>query len=304
MNSNPLISLITVNYNQPEVTCDFLNSMRRVTYPNTEIIVVDNGSKVPVDEVEKAFPEIMLIRSKENLGFAGGNNLGIKAAKGKYLLFINNDTEVEPDFLEPMVELLEKDSTIGIVSPKIKYFYHRELIQYAGFSDLNPFTMRMHADGFMEKDDGQHDRAKETFFAHGCAMMIPRRVIDKAGMMPELYFLYYEEHDWSTRIKRAGYKIYYQPQSTVWHKESISTGKDSTLKTYYINRNRILFWRRNINGPKALLSLAYLSLIAIPKNFFTFLLTRQWAHLKAFSSAVSWHLKSMNRRYQIGQPGG
>ena len=303
MNDNPLVTLITVNYNQPEVTCDFLKSMRKVTYPNTEIIVVDNGSKIPIGNLEQEFPEIVLIKSQENLGFAGGNNLGIKAARGKYLLFINNDTEVEPDFLEPMVHTLEQNKELGIVSPKIKYFYHPELIQYAGFSDLNPFTLRMHADGYMEKDEGQHDRAKETFFAHGCAMMIPRRVIDAVGMMPEVYFLYYEEHDWSTRIKNGGYKIYYQPKSTVWHKESISTGKDSTLKTYYINRNRLLFWRRNITGPKAVLSLAYLSLIAIPKIFASFIIARKWDHLKAFSSAVSWHLKSLSRSYQVSSPG-
>jgi GT2 family glycosyltransferase len=227
--------------------------------------------------------------SDENLGFAGGNNLGYKHASGEYILLLNNDTEVEPDFMLPMIALLQSNPKIGAVSPKIRYFYQPDTIQYAGFSPINMFTLRMHAWGFKEKDEGQHDQIKQTDFAHGCAMMVPRRVIDQVGVMCDEYFLYYEEHDWSMRIRKAGYIIMYQPQSLVLHKESISVQKDSPLKTYYINRNRIFFMRRNFKGMKKLIPSLYLLLISIPKNFLAYLFSGKKEHLAAYRKAIAWH---------------
>ncbi|TAJ13940.1 glycosyltransferase family 2 protein [Marinilabiliaceae bacterium JC017] len=290
----PLVSIVTVNYNQSQVTCEFLASMRNVSYPALEVIVVDNGSLGDQPEIiVERFPEVILIQSEENLGFAGGNNLGIQRARGKYILFINNDTEVEKDFLQPMVRLLENDLSIGMVSPKIRYSYHPDTIQYAGFSKMNPYTLRMKAVGYKQKEAGQYEEVGETHFAHGCAMMVPVRVIEKVGVMPEMYFLYYEEHDWSTQIKKAGYRIFFQPQSVVFHKESISTGKNSPLKTYYLNRNRILYFRRHIRGGQAVMSFLYLSLIAVPKNFIGYLLSFQRAHLRAYMRAVFWHFRKL-----------
>jgi GT2 family glycosyltransferase len=139
--SLPLVSVISINYNQARVTCDMVASLRRITYPNLEIIVVDNASPSDnPDIIKEEFPEVNLIKSAQNLGFAGGNNLGIAQAKGEYLLFLNNDTEVEPDFLEPLVELFENNPKAGIASPKIKYFDGEHLIQYAGSRGINPWT--------------------------------------------------------------------------------------------------------------------------------------------------------------------
>ncbi|MCB0805022.1 MAG: glycosyltransferase family 2 protein [Bacteroidales bacterium] len=301
MADKPLISVITINYNQVQVTCELLNSLRKVTWPNLEIIVVDNGSHEPADQISKDYPEVNLIRSDQNLGFAGGNNLGIMHARGKFMLFINNDTEVEPGFLEPMVNLFENNDKIGMVSPKIKFYYHPDTIQYAGFSKINIFTLRMNGIGYREKDDGKYDQVTETNFAHGCAMMVPHRVIREAGMMPEDYFLYYEEHDWSMRIKNRGYRIFYQPASVVMHKESISTGKASTLKTYYFTRNRILFARRNITGIAARLSCIYMVTVAIPKSLTLYVLKFQFNHFKAYIRAVMWHVKTLNKRFRINE---
>jgi GT2 family glycosyltransferase len=116
----PLVSIVSVNYNQPEVTCEMLQSLRNVTYPNFETLIVDNGSptKSP-DIIRENYPEVQLIISEKNLGFAGGNNIALKQAKGDYVLLLNNDTEVKPDFLDSLVELMESDKTIGIVSSKI-----------------------------------------------------------------------------------------------------------------------------------------------------------------------------------------
>lgn len=287
----PLVSVITVNYNQGEVTLDLLRTLRELTYPNVEVIVIDNGS--PSDNagiMKEKYPEIELICSDENLGFAGGNNLGIRASKGKYLFFVNNDTEVTPGLIEPLVELLESDKTIGMVSPKIKFHWNPELIQYAGYTKMNLYTIRNSTIGFHQKDTGQYDEIAETEAGHGAAMMVPRCVVEKVGLMPDIYFLYYEEHDWAAMIKHEGYKIFYQPGAEILHKESISTGKESPFKTYYLNRGRILYTRRNVKGVQRLFSLLFQHCVSLPKNVLFFLVKRQFKHLKAYLKAYGWNL--------------
>ncbi|WP_420321456.1 glycosyltransferase family 2 protein [Flagellimonas sp.] len=287
----PLVSIITINYNESKVTLEMLQSLKGLTYPNVEVIVVDNASPNDnPDVIKEQFPEICLIKSKDNLGFAGGNNLGVKQSKGEYLLFINNDTIVPEGFIEPLVQTLQKDKTIGMVSPKIKFHWNPELIQYAGYTPMNHWTIRNNSIGYHQKDDGSFDTAGETESIHGAAMMVPRSVVDDVGMMTEIYFLYYEEHDWAEMIKRAGYKIYYQPKSYILHKESISTGKFSPLKTYYISRNRILFARRNFKPLQLSISLLFQCLVSIPKNSLQFLVKNELKHFKAFWRAISWNL--------------
>lgn len=300
MNNNlPLVSIITVNYNESQVTMDLLASLRNLSYQQIEVIVVDNAS--PNDDpsiIKDTFPEIMLIESNLNLGFAGGNNLGVKAAKGDYLLFINNDTIVPINFLEPLVETLQRDSTIGMVSPKIKFHWDPSKIQYAGYTPMNKWTIRNQSIGYHRTDDGSYDVEGETGSIHGAAMMVPRSVIEQVGMMTEIYFLYYEEHDWAEMIKRAGYRIYYQPKSYILHKESLSTGKNSPLKTYYISRNRIVFARRNFDFKYLWFSMLFQTLVSIPKNLFTFIIKGQFEHFRAFSNAMFWnltHFKLNNR---------
>lgn len=287
----PLVSIITINYNESEVTLDLLQSIRKLNYPNIEVIVVDNASPNDnPDVIKERFPEITLIKSPENLGFAGGNNLGVKQAKGDYLLFINNDTVVPLNFIEPLVQTLKEDPRIGMVSPKIKFHWDPTLIQYAGYTPMSHWTIRNSSIGYHQKDDGNFDTPGETQSIHGAAMMVPKSVVDEVGMMTEIYFLYYEEHDWAEMVKRAGYKIYYQPQSYILHKESVSTGKFSPLKTYYISRNRILFARRNFKPIPLFISLLFQGLVSIPKNSIKFLVKREFGHLKAFWRAVAWNL--------------
>ena len=293
----PLVSIITLNYDHPEVTCQLLDSLQRITYPETEVIVVDNAS--PHDDpsvIKKTYPGIQFIQSPSNLGFAGGNNVGIRHAKGKYILLLNNDTEVEPGFLEPLVNKLESDDRIGAVSPAIRFFDRPETIQFAGFSPLNPYTIRSHGVGFQEKDTGQFDRDAETAFVHGAAMLVPREVIRKVGLMAECFFLYYEELDWGNRIRKAGYELWYIHDSTVYHKESVSTGKMSPLKTYYINRARLLYLRRNVSGFRFYIAIIYQVFIAIPKNTVTFLFRGREGQLKAYMRAINWHIKNLSAK--------
>ena len=290
----PLVSIISVNYDHPDVTCQLLSSLRQITYPCIEIIIVDNAS--PNDDpsiIPRSFPEVHFIRSKENLGFAGGNNLGIRMAKGKYVLFLNNDTEVDRGFLEPLVKKFETDVKTGAASPKIKFFHTPDTLQFTGLSALNPYTIRNRGYGYGVKDTGQFDKDTLTNFVHGAAMMVPMEVIHKVGLMAESYFLYYEELDWATRIRNAGYDLWYIHDSIVLHKESVSTGKLSPLKTYYMNRSRLLYLRRNVTGFKFMVATVYQLCISIPKNALRFLIKGENGHFKAYHKAVMWHAKNL-----------
>jgi GT2 family glycosyltransferase len=296
----PLVSIITINYNQLHVTCALLDSLRKVSYPNVEVIVVDNCSaEDPRIVITQEYPEVRLIVSDKNLGFAGGNNLGIRTSRGQYVLFLNNDTEADPGFLEPLVELLESNPRAGIASSKILYHNSGNTIQYAGSTRIDPFTGRSKRIGYMEKDNGQHNRLRETDLAHGAAMMVPRRVIDEVGMMPEFFFLYYEEVDWCESIKKAGYKIYFVPGSRVYHKESTSIGKGSTLKTYYMTRNRLLYMRRNTSGLTKVTWVLYFVLFTLPKNTLMFTLRRELEHVRAFWKGLFWNMTHMNNGKKI-----
>ena len=255
---NVEISIITVNYNGLKDTCALIDTIPFDEY-SLEVIVVDNASKEDeASVISKRYPQIKVVRSEKNLGFAGGNNLGIKAAQGIYLFLINNDTLLPYSNIQSLIDRLKSSEKIGVVCPKIRFSWRDNPIQFAGYTPLSCITMRNRAIGFGEKDAGQYDAPHSTPYAHGAAMMVKREVIEKAGMMPEDYFLYYEELDWSMMIRRAGYDIWYEPAFTIYHKESQTTGQNSPLRTYYVTRNRLLFAQRNILTPKKYLTYIYL----------------------------------------------
>ena len=243
------LSIITVNFNGLADTCAFIDSIIS-RHIEAEVIVVDNGSKA--DEaaiIAQRYPmsTVKSIRSEENLGFAGGNNLGIEASTGDYLLFLNNDTELKDDWnTDALIRRLQSDERIGMVCPKIRFAWDTCPIQFAGYTPLSRITMRNRGIGYEEEERGQYNTAHPTPYAHGAAMVVKRAAMEEVGLMPDCYFLYYEEYDWSMMFRRAGYEIWYEPACTIYHKESKSTGKNSPLKTYYITRNRLLFAKRNI----------------------------------------------------------
>ena len=251
------LSIITINYNGIKETCELIESIP--FSDDLEVIVVDNASKE--DEasiISERYPHVKVIRSNNNLGFAGGNNLGIKEAKGKYIFLINNDTILKDFNIEPLIRRLQSSDKIGIVCPKLRFTWGNNPIQFAGYTPLSPITVRNQAIGFGEEDHGQYDTPHKTPYAHGAAMMIKRDAIDRVGLMPECFFLYYEELDWSMMFTRAGYEIWYDPACTVYHKESQTTGQNSPLRTYYITRNRLLLVKRNYKGINKYLSYIYL----------------------------------------------
>lgn len=279
------ISIITINYNGLEDTCALIESIP--FNENMEVIVVDNASKnLEAETIAKRYPQVKVIQSDKNLGFAGGNNLGIQVAQGKYLFLVNNDTVFKDFNIQVLIDRIESSSTIGIVCPKIRFTWANNPIQYTGYTPLSRITVRNRAIGFGENDHGQYDTAHPTPYAHGAAMLIRRDVIDKVGLMPECYFLYYEELDWSMMFTRAGYQIWYEPTCTIYHKESQATGQDSPLRTYYLTRNRLLLVHRNpqaFNKP-----LAYLYLIGIValRNTLKYTISGRYDLLKATIHAL------------------
>lgn len=291
-NENPpsRVTFLTVNYNQPEVTRQLLESLEQLTYPYWDCVVVDNGSEASaLPDYAAKFPRVQYLFSENNLGFAGGNNLGLAHCAGDFIFFINNDTEVPPDLLEPLLHLAAGQMCIGAISPRILYYHTPDRLQYAGTSALNPLTLRNVTRGDQCLDGPEYQVNEPTYFAHGAAMMVPREVIEKVGTMRALYFLYYEELDWMYRIRQAGYEIWYCGKSYIWHKESISTGKNSPLKAYYLTRNRLLFARLNFGPGQRLINWLYFSLVALPKNFLSYWLRGDRELARAVWRGYRWH---------------
>lgn len=298
------VSIITVNYNQTELTCALLDSIRRQDYRATELIVVDNASREdPREAILGRFPEVVYLRSERNLGFAGGNNLGVAAATGDFFFFVNNDAETTPACIGLLLDVFRAHPTAGIVSPLICYARHPaqqgpDIIQYAGMTRIHPLTGRNRTIGAKTPDVGQFAAPRQTHYAHGAAMMLPRSVLDAAGLMAEDFFLYYEELDWCERIRRAGYEVWVEPRAKVYHKESMSVQKLGSLKTYFLNRNRVYFMRRHFSGWQKVLFTVFLFLVTAPKNTLLYLLRGETDNLRAFWQGVGWNFGVKNSPYE------
>ena len=268
------LSITIINYNGLKDTCELIDSIP--FKEDMEVIVVDNASKQNESSIiSKRYPKVKVIRSQQNLGFAGGNNLGIKEAQGTYVLLINNDTYFKEFNIDALIERLESSDKIGIICPKIRFTWGSNPIQFAGYTPLSDITVRNQAIGFGEEDYGQYDTPHKTPYAHGAAMLIKREALKKVGLMPECFFLYYEEIDWSMMFTLAGFEIWYDPACTVYHKESQTTGQNSPLRTYYITRNRLLLVKRNYKGFNKYLSYIYLIGIVGLRDIIKYSLTRK-----------------------------
>jgi GT2 family glycosyltransferase len=291
MNNAPLVSIITVNYNHAAVTADMLRSLSRLQYPNYEVIVVDNASAEASVWLKKEFPFIIYVASPTNGGFAAGNNLGLQYAKGEYAFFINNDTEVTPHLLTTLVAYMQQHPRCAIACPKIKFYHQPDTIQYAGATGLHPLTSRSYDIGFNQKDTGGFDETRRTDLPNGAAMMVPMKLIMQHGSMSENFFLYYEELDWAARFKAMGYEVHYVGTTTIFHKESVSTGKNSPFKTYYLYRNRLLYIRRNYRLLKQLISIGFFVGVSMPVHLAKHAVRGEWEHAKAIWQGLHWNLR-------------
>lgn len=291
--NSPLVSIISVNFNANDVTEEFLDSIQKLEYPNLEVVVVDNAStENPIPYLSQKFPFVKFIRSETNLGFAGGNNLGINASNGEYLFFVNNDTVFDQDLILSLLSVFTENPRIGGVSPKIIY-EGTSIIQYAGYTPLS-FTARNKAIGHQCMDSEDFSDVISTPYLHGAAMMISRKVIKKVGPMPEIYFLYYEELDWSEQIRDAGFQLAVDRRVSILHKASVSVGKESPIKTYYMIRNRWLFIRRNGSLSQKVFFALYTSLVIFPKDLLKHGLKGDGKQLTSLCKGYFWHFRGIN----------
>lgn len=296
------VSIITVNYNGYDDTCQMIEAIHEhihsVAY---EIIVVDNASRRnEAVLLRKRYPFVHTIRSSANRGFAGGNNLGYSVAKGKYLFFLNNDTIIKDDKFRELIDRLETDAKVGGVCPMIRYAADDEQIQYAGFTPLTRYTLRNQSIGNGEYLSERYLRAKEVPYMHGAAMLVRREAYELVGKMPEVYFLYYEELDWSISLTNAGYKLWYDPCCMVYHKESRSTGVDSPLKVFYLTRNRFLFAYRNRTLGERLICYFYLLACVAPRDYMRYVSQHRRDLASAVLKGVSSYFKLTNKQKTDG----
>ncbi|MFL6312455.1 MAG: glycosyltransferase family 2 protein [Terriglobales bacterium] len=245
----PKVSIIVLTWNSYDVTRDCLLSLRKIDYPAFEVVLVDNGS---VDgsgkKLAQDFPDVRVILNDKNLGFPGGNNVAMRdiLARGTdYVLLLNNDTIVAPDFLAELVQVAESDQRIGMVSPKIYYFEPADKIWYAGGKYVPWKTFPIHV-GLRETDVGSYDQTKEVSFVSGCALLVRAEAVQKVGLLDEIFFMGYEDVDWSVRTLRAGYKAMYAPASIVWHRDSYVTKQSMGFakRDFYNMRNAVLCARK------------------------------------------------------------
>ncbi len=250
MTENPHVSIIILNYNGIVDTSECLHSLQNITYNNYEVIVVDNGSKDnPQDTLRKKFPKVTLLENEKNMGFGEGNNIGIRTAlmkEPKYILLLNNDTVVDTNFLNKLVNKMEKNPSIAVCSPKIKYYQEPSKIWYLG-THLQLGYPRLRYKG--KKDDNQLKPPNETYSAIGCAFLMRTEAIKEIGMLDESLFIMHEETDWCLRAKARGYKCSIEPESIVYHKVSSSIKMLSDMYLYYVGRNWIIVSRKNFKTP-------------------------------------------------------
>lgn len=233
----PLVSVVVLNWNGREVVERCLQSLQGQTYQPLEIIVVDNASADDsADLVRERFSNVKMIVNERNLGFGGGNNVGIRASQGRYIMMLNNDTRLDPACIEELKRSLEKDQRYGACASKILLEYEDNLIDAAGIV-ICPDGLSI-GRGRLEKGD-QYDEETDVFFASDCACLYRREMLEDIGLYDEDFFAYADETDMGWRAQLAGWKCIYNPKAVVYHFHSASSGAYSPFKAFLVERNRI-----------------------------------------------------------------
>lgn len=246
------IAVIVLNWNGRDDTLQCLDSLAAVDYDNFEVLVVDNGSSDgSVAAIRAEFPHVAVIETGENLGYAGGNNVGIRVALARdaeLMLLLNNDTVVDPRFLSELAAAAGDAPTAGVFGAKIFHYAEQERVWYAGARwDSNKLGFQI-----LKEDPDGDNSVFDTAYACGCALMVRRAVIDRIGYLEPKFFLTYEETDFCYRARRNGFRVVYVPRAVVWHKISASFGgQQSPLVSYFMTRNYLLWTERNLSRDEA-----------------------------------------------------
>ena len=305
--THPLVSVVIPHYAGTEILSECLTSLNNCSYPNLEIIVVDNAS--PDDSVyfiKSNFQNVILIQSEYNRGFAGGCNFGAQHAKGKYLLILNNDTIHDPDWIDLLVKMMESNPKISSVQPKIKNYDNRDYFDYAGacggFMDKYCFPFaRGRIFSTVEKDEGQYDESIKIFWASGTAFLTRKNVFDKVGGFDEILFAHMEEIDYHWKTQMLGNEIWVEPASVIYHKGAVTLPVSAPQKTYLNYRNSLILLLTNypkMTPIRLLFPRLFLEFISLLKEVITF----NWGHAFAILRSWMWilsHLSLLKKRRDI-----
>ncbi len=290
MASSPLVSISIVTWNGLEDTTECLESLKKISYKNIEAIVVDNGSSDnTVKLIKKKYPKIKLIEKGFNSGFTGGHNESFKISKGKYFLLLNNDTKVNKNFLEPLVDDLEKNKELAAIQSKT--FLDKNLLDNVG-SFLTPIGFLKHF-GFKERDQIKYQRSQLVFSPKAASLLVRASITKKAGLFDDDYFAYFEETDWAWRVYLMGYQILFEPRSIIYHK----LGKTSKRLNYaFINyhsfKNRIRTILKNAS-PQTLIYMIPLHLLVINTLALIFLMQGKFSIFLSILKAQWWNLVNL-----------
>ncbi|MBU1289930.1 glycosyltransferase family 2 protein [Patescibacteria group bacterium] len=318
MKNYPKVSIIIVTWNGIRHVSDCLESVLKSTYPNYEIIVVDNGSKDGTPElISKKFPEVRLIKKEKNLGFTGGNNEGIKQAEGEILFLLNDDTKIHSKLIEVLVGELESSPEMGIVGPKIYFMDKPNEIWFAGGKIDWAKSDSFHLGRGLTDKELIGDSKKEVDFITGCSLMIKKEVVDKIGLLDDVFFAFYEDADWCQKAKKAGYQVLYIPFGGVWHIKSATASHVflddlmsqienkkiiarikiylKIIRRYLSNvngqkyrhyRNRFIFYIRHANFKYKITFLIRFVFIFTPQFLWTVLVWTPWYMLKIIKKRI------------------
>jgi GT2 family glycosyltransferase len=292
-NTIPKVSIVLLNLNGYNDSRDCLQSLEQLDYENFEVIMVDNGSSDDsATRLAQEFPDVTLLRSQQNLGFTGGNNLGMEMAlrhDAAYVLLLNNDTVVEPAFLTFLVKVGETDPEIGILGPKIYYASDKKRIWYAGGRVKYGAC---HHRGIGELDnDGEFSYVEDTGFISGCALLVKSIVLREVGLLDNKLFVYHEDTDFCMRARKAGYRCVFVPDALIWHKISRTCGHESAFTLYLSTRNQLTWVANHVAPPYKPAALAFTFAKKIAKMLLVGFRNRSsgaavWAGMWAFLRGV------------------
>lgn len=292
----PKVSIIILNWNGEKDTIECLNSLKHIIYPNYVILLVDNGSiDGSVEYFRKKYPDIEIIENGRNMGFAEGCNIGIRRSLEKganYVLLLNNDTTVEPNFLDEMVTLAESKKDIGIVGPKICYYDEKNKISRAG-EKINTITGKVTINKRDHIDDETNTRDKNgemVDIVEGSCFLIRSNLFDKIGLLDPEYFAYSEDIDYCLRAKKNNFDVYCCHSSKIYHKGSRSSS--SCLRTYLMIRNLTLMLAKNTNLFNMILYMIIYVFMLFPRFiFYSITLKNPIDSMKILHNATLWNIK-------------
>jgi len=290
--AKPLVSIITLNWNQTNATCKLLESTSKLTYENYEVLVCDLGSAVdPTFTILAGGYKNVRVLQPDHTKKLRGLNRAIAEAKGEFVLLLNNNSVVSENLVEELLQPLRENSALGATCPKVVSYQDNKLIHFAGYKRMNLLTGRNTIIGYKKTDNGQYDEPSLIHGIYTGAVMIRKKIVENTEAFSENFFVYFNDSDISAHILRKGYKIQYQPRTLVYNNDVIRYDRKSPVYVYYTTRNRILSMRRNTSLFQFSVFMVFFIFMGIPVTTLKFILFGQFAHLQSFFKGIAWNFR-------------